>query len=130
LEVVDALINIISVGFFTLIGGFVLLGFKKLIEKFESKFNIDIDSNLELMLENNIKRGIAYAEELSASKLKSKSEEVIKGNDKLNIAVEFINNIVPKDLLEKYSEDKIKMLINSKIAEMEGVGATGQATIS
>lgn len=123
----EILITGILLALASIILAYVAIKGKELETKIESRFNIEIPDNL-------LKNAILYAEEYAAKKAKelgnktgSKIDSKIKSNEKLDNAITFVKDFIPENVKNNYTDEKIAKLIESKIASMKDLGATGKS---
>lgn len=103
----------------TLVGIIISVGFGYLIKLAKDKVQ---NEDLEKLLVN----GISYAEELASAYAKGKIEG-IKYEGKMATAKRYIDKIDPK-VIKKYG-DKIEMLIERKLGQVQDVGASAEKAI-
>lgn len=99
----------------------------KAISYFEKKTKIDVPAAAENTLLGWADAAIGFAHEKAYQLLQSEGK-VLSGNDKLNIALQFVLSIAKEHNIEGIAEDKIKDYINSKLGtkrmDQEGVSPT------
>ena len=90
------------------------------------KIGVDAQKISEEVLMRAAERAVSYAEERSEKKIKELNE-ALTGNEKLQEALSFIDEVVPKDIQRKIGgqfEAKAVKEIESALARIEGIGAT------
>lgn len=90
------------------------------------KWGLDAQKVAEETLSKVAERAVAYAEERSEKKFKELQEH-LTGNEKLQEALLFIDEVVPKDIQKKIGkqfEAKAVKEIESALARIEDIGAT------
>lgn len=98
----------------------------KAISYFEKKTKIDIPAATEKMLFDWADQGIGLAHE-KAHQILQKEGTVLGGNEKLNVALQFVLDIATKHNLEGLAEEKLKDYINSKLGSKR-IDETGITT--
>ena len=91
--------------------------------KLGNKFHIDALSQKNNFLEKLAFQGITLAEEKAAALVGSKA--ALTGDQKVDIAVSHLLNFMPK-----ITATQAQSLVESMLAQISGVGATGAAAIS
>ncbi len=86
----------------------------KAITYFEKKVKIDVPAATEKMLFDLADQAIGLAHEKAHQVLQDEGK-VLGGNEKLNIALQFVMEIAAKHNLEGVAENKIKDYINAKL---------------
>lgn len=119
------------VGLVGLLGSIIAIQARKIVPLIERKFKIDVSDKNEALINGYIEAGITYAEEFAMAKTKSLAGEEIEkiaGNEKLNAAIDYVKKVAPIDT-KNISEEQIGLMIESKLAKMIGVGATGEKAL-
>jgi len=122
--------NIIFGVFLGLIGLFgtaITIQLKKIVPYIERKFGIDVSDKNEALINSYIESAISYAEEFAMAKTKSftgNTVSKISSNEKLNAAIGYVKTVAPIDT-KNITEEQIGLMIESKLAKIVGVGATG-----
>lgn len=98
----------------------------KAISYFEKKTKIDIPAATEKMFFDWADQGIGLAHE-KAHQILQKEGKVLGGNEKLNVALQFVLDIATKHNLEGLAEEELKNYINSKLGSKR-IDATGVTT--
>lgn len=88
---------------------------RKGVNLFEKKFNMDIPDRIEAQLDALVEKAIAYGEEQARKVVKDKLSDKMLPNDKMEAALQFGLKLADQYGLPKMGEDKLKMLIESKL---------------
>lgn len=109
----DVLMIFVKIASFVamLVGSFLIT---KLIAYIDKKAGIDIPAATEKTLLDWADQAVGFAYEKSHQLLQNEGT-VLNGNDKLNIALQFVLNIAKEHNLEGVAENKIKDYINAKL---------------
>ena len=95
------------------IAAVVVLLARKAMAYFEAKSKIDIPANFERMIEEWAEKGIDYAEEKAHQAVKK--AEVLDGNTKLNVAVEFVTKLAEEHGIKEIAKDKLVSYIEARL---------------
>ena len=104
----EALITEIVGIVFAVLGAFIIAMIKK---------NVDNED-----LNKSLIDAVKYAEEVGTKYSSQKAIQAVKGSEKMQLAKKYLDEIHP-NTYKKYG-DKIELLIETKVAELMGTGAT------
>ena len=119
----EALMDLMIDNILVVMGAFLLGLASVAMRKILKHFGIKIDTDTHALLMDAARNGVRLAEEKSAVMLKEIGAS-IPSNEKLDIALEYIETVIPKvdrDVAEKCAE--------AMCAAMESVGATGMDAV-
>jgi pheromone shutdown protein TraB len=91
------------------------------------KFGIEAQKDAELILERASERAVSAVEERVAEAIKN-AEEKLSSNEKLQAALEFVDDAVPTNIQKKIGKNfRLRAVkeIESALGRIEKVGATG-----
>ncbi len=99
----------------------------KAIKYFEKKTKIDVPAATEKMIFEWADKGVGYAHE-KAHQLAQTAGRKMNGNEKLNIAMQFVSDLVKKYNIEPIAEEKLRRYIEAKLGEKRLEGDGGPTT--
>jgi hypothetical protein len=88
----------------------------KAIKFFEKKTKIDIPAATEKTIFEWADKGVSYAHE-KAHQAAQAGGRKLNGNEKLNIALQFVSDLVQKHNLDAIAEERLRRYIESKLGE-------------
>lgn len=86
----------------------------RLIAAFEKRTGIDVSERVEALLDGWVERGIHAAEEWSYKEVKAKTTK-LTGSEKLELAADYVLDLIKQHGLDAWTRDKVKALIESKL---------------
>lgn len=99
---------------FIVVSGAVMWAVVKAKNFFEEKTKIDIPKQYEDMLFGFATRGVALAEE-KAHRIAKNSGEKLSGNQKVDVAMDFVRDLAKQYGLDKAAEEKVKNYIDAAL---------------
>lgn len=93
---------------------FVMWLAHRLVKVFEDKSGVAVPAQYDAMIDDWVKKGVMYAEEKGRAAANAKLADV-KGPDKLELAANFVLDMVNKYDLPDMARDKVEKLIESKL---------------
>ena len=94
------------------------------VVKIGTKYKLDVVLNNEKLIESFALKGITYAEEYAANKLKQSNIKVTS-DDKMNLAIAQVLQSAPK-----LTADQAGEYVQSILARITGAGATGASAVT
>lgn len=122
---VDAIGSVLTGTVFPVITALFMGVFGVFMRKLTAKYHLDGLLRHQEFLEKVALQGITMAEERAAAYAKNGLAQKLNGREKLAIAVNHICDAMPK-----VSDEQAKSIVNSLLARIPGVGATGDTAIA
>lgn len=87
---------------------------RKGVKLVENKFKIDVPEKIENRIDSWVDDGIAYAEEKARAAL-SRKTQTVTGPEKLEMAADFVLDLIEQRGFDDWTRDRIKAKIEAKL---------------